>query len=149
MGLYGLPFEGIKQIRETATQLASREAQLLQSADALQKEVSGLLGWARPLSLRRVANNAYAPLIWRDMTQGSNRRLAVRDGLACELGKQLLASLPETGRRQLLDIEFRRIHLNHAVGLVQYELARLKRLEKEFDEWRKLMRESKPVQTQP
>lgn len=142
MGLYGLPFDGIKQIRGAATQLESKEAELLHSADSLQKEASGLLGWAKPLSLRRVANNAYAPLIWRDMTKGSNRRLAIKEGLSCELGRQLLASLSETERQQLLDIEFRRIHLNHAVGLVQYELARLKRLEKAFDEWRKLMRET-------
>ena len=50
-----------------------------------------------------------------------------------EVWQGVLSSLPEDKRRVLLEIEFKRIHLSHALGLLQYEITRLKRLAGEFD----------------
>ncbi len=57
-------------------------------------------------------------------------------------GQGILKALPPEQQRELLDIEFKRIHLNHVVGLLQYEIARLKRLESEFEAWRDWMRDA-------
>jgi adenylosuccinate lyase len=56
-------------------------------------------------------------------------------------GQGILKALPPEQQRELLNIEFKRIHLNHVVGLLQYEIARLKRLESEFEAWRDRMRD--------
>jgi hypothetical protein len=140
MGLYGLPFDGIKGVRAEMVRVKALEARLLKDANTLQEKVSALLGFGKPIALRRVTNKSYAPLVWRDMTRHKSRQASMT-GLDCELGRNVLASLDDGSRKQLLDIEFNRIHLNHAAGLLQYELARLKRLEGEFNVWRQMMRD--------
>jgi hypothetical protein len=143
MGLYGLQFEGINGIREEMVRVKALEDGLTREAISLAGHANALLGYGKPLAMRRVRNKSYAPLVWRDMTVVRNRQGIVPEGLAGELGKRVKDSLPEIVWRRLLDIEQKRVHLNHALGMTQYELARLKRLEGEFDVWRRMMRDLK------
>jgi hypothetical protein len=142
MDLYGLPFDGIKGIRAEMGRLEDIEAALLEDAKVLKQECSKAFGYGTPIALLQERNKAFIPLRWRDMSKGSNNR--VRIVLDCDVGQQLQASLPEEKWRELLGFELRRMHLSHALGLVRYELSRLKRLESEFNAWRKLMRDLKP-----
>lgn len=139
MGLYGLPFEGIRDIRVARIQAEVRELALYQGIVLeLKQNMQSMFGYSLPIGLARVRDKAYAPLAWRDMA----KKCKLVGGLDSELGRTVLAGLPESKREALLEIERKRIHLNYVVGLVQYELTRLKRLEQEFDTWRRLMRET-------
>jgi hypothetical protein len=143
MGLYGLPFDGIKGIRAEVVRLDGVEKIHLAEFCILKQEFDTAFGYGLPIRLIRVTNNSYSPFGWRDMSGGYTSRTIAKGGLSGELGRAVLDKLPREKQHQLLDIEYRRIHLCHALGLVQYELARLKRLESEFDAWRKLMRAMK------
>lgn len=141
MGLYGLPFDGIKGIRSEMERLKAEEGGFQQEVDALKQEFINAFGFSLPINLVRVRNNAYAPVMWRNLSKSRYARELLKGGLFGELGQQVLAGLPEDKRRALLEIEYKRMHISHALGLVQYELARLKRLAGEFDTWRRLMRD--------
>ena len=138
MGLYGLPFEGIKGIRSEIARLQQQEVQWMDELNALQQVMRTTFGYRLPLTLSRRKNKAYAPLMWR---QGKTSR-RLYGGLETPEGQGILKALPPEQQRELLNIEFKRIHLNHVVGLLQYEIARLKRLESEFEAWRDWMRDA-------
>ena len=138
MGLYGLPFEGIKGIRSEIARVQQQEAQWMDALNALQQVMRTTFSYRLPLTLSRRQNRAYAPLMWR---QGKTSR-RLYGGLDSLEGQGILKALPPEQQRELLNIEFKRIHLNHVVGLLQYEIARLKRLESEFEAWRDWMRDA-------
>lgn len=138
MGLYGLPFEGIKGIRCEIAKVQQQEAQWMDELNALQQVMQRTFGYSLPLTLCRRKDKAYAPLMWR---QGkTSRRLF--GGLGSPEGQAILQALSPPQQCKLLEIEFKRIHLNHVVGLLQYETNRLKRLEGEFEAWRSWMRDA-------
>jgi hypothetical protein len=135
--LYDLPFEGISGIREAYSKAKQQEEKYYFAAfDTLKEELSSVFGYSLPIKLGRHKNKSYAPITWRDSSNWNR----VRNLESAEV-KVLLATLSLEKHRKLLDIELKRIHLNHAIGLVQYEMTRLKRLEAEFTVWRGLMRE--------
>ena len=142
MGLYGLPFEGIKEIRAEIQRIqAEFDAGMQGNASKLKKEFVDAFGYSLPIKLARMRTQAYSPLMWRDYTRGSNSRALLKGGFFGTVGRGILASLPEDKQRILMDIEFKRMHLSHVLGLLQYEIARLKRLESEFEAWRDRMRD--------
>jgi hypothetical protein len=141
MSLYGLPFDGIKGIRAEKTRLEGEEAKLDADVDTLKRAFVDVFGFSLPINLVRVRNNAYSPVMWRDLSKGRKARVLMKGGMTGEVWQRVLSSLPEDKRRVLLEIEFKRIHLSHALGLLQYEITRLKRLAGEFDTWRQLMRD--------
>jgi hypothetical protein len=138
MSLYGLPFDGIKGIRAELARLTVEKDALEKEADALKSEALAALGYGMPMTLRRSHSKTFIPLVWRDMTQGQNRRCDVEFG--GELTKTVLAALPADKRSAMLEIERTRIHLNYVLGVVRFQVSRLKRLEKEFEIWRNMMR---------
>lgn len=140
MGLFGLPFDGIKEIREARKKVEAREQEMSQGWIAeLKREMLAEFGYSLPIGLARIRDKSYAPVGWRNMAK--KRKLV--GGLESELGQQVLAGLPDGKRQVLMEIERKRIYLNYTAGLVQYEIVRLKRLEREFDTWRRLMRTTK------
>ncbi|MDD5394326.1 MAG: hypothetical protein PHE17_15030 [Thiothrix sp.] len=138
MGLYGLPFDGIKGIRAEIGRLKDQQAQLDIDESLLKQELFSVLGYGMPIALTRSGSKAFVPLVWRDMTQGRDRRIDIPfDG---ELVQRVLTELPPEKRLDVLNIELKRVHLNFALGTLRFQLMRLKRLEGEFDAWRKIMR---------
>ena len=141
MGLYGLDFEGIRGIRDEVARLKAREVELAKEVDALKQEFFAAFGFGMPVVLVRSWSKTFVPLAWRDMTQGKNRRVDVP--FEGDLVQRVLRELPGEKRAVIMEIEFKRIHLNYSLGGLRFQLSRLKRLEREFDMWRGLMRPTK------
>lgn len=140
MGPYGLPFDGIKGIREEVEKLGQEETRLLEEFKDLRRVFVQDFGYGLPIRLAKVSNRAYHPFSWRDMTVGLQSRKVMLDGLAGSLGQSVLSALPVDKQRVLLDIERQRLLLNYAVGTLQYRRVRLTRLENAFNGWRSAMR---------
>ena len=141
MGLYGLPFDGINEIRSEIKRLQNEfDAGMQGNASNLKREFVEAFGYSLPINLARLRNQSYSPLMWRDHTLSYKSRALLKGGLFGAIGKTILAGLPENKQRALMEIEFKRMHLSHALGLLQYEIARLKRIENEFEAWRDWMR---------
>ena len=70
MSLYGLPFDGIKGIRAEKTRLEGDEAKLDTDVAALKRAFVDVFGFSLPINLVRVRNNAYSPVMWRDLVEG-------------------------------------------------------------------------------
>ncbi len=141
MGLYGLPFDGIKGIRAEIARLTAVEDGFQQEVDTLRREFTARFGFSLPVALVWVRNNAYAPVGWRNLSNSRQSRELLKGGLFGAVGRQVLAGIEANDRRILLGIEHKRMHISHALGLVQYERVRLERLESEFNTWRQVMRD--------
>lgn len=84
MGLYGLPFEGIRDIRVARIQAEVRELALYQGIVVeLKQTMQSMFGYSLPIGLARVRDKAYAPLAWRDMA----KKCKLVGGLDSELGQ--------------------------------------------------------------
>jgi hypothetical protein len=139
MGLYDLPFDGIKGIRAEIERIGYQEKKLDQAVELLKQELFNLWGFGMPVALVRSGSKAFVPLEWRDMTRGRNRRVNIQ--FRGDLMQRLLLDRTVEERRGILDIELKRIHLNFALGTLRFQVARLRRLEGEFNEWRMMMRD--------
>ncbi|HRJ54293.1 MAG TPA: hypothetical protein PLE99_16150 [Candidatus Thiothrix moscowensis] len=139
MGIYGLPYDGIKAIRAERNRLAQQEKELAAEIGRLKQAFLDTFGLGAPVVFLHERNRAFMPLVWRDMTQGRNRRIRVAVGDKDWL--RAISRLEKDVQRKLLGFEESRMFLNHALGMVRYDLERVSRLEREFDAWRRLMRE--------
>ncbi|MDQ5767961.1 hypothetical protein [Thiothrix subterranea] len=133
--LYDLPFDGWREAREYLTRRQAQLAELNQQLLTLQQEFHASFGYSLPFRPIRLADKSYTPLRWRVGT--TRRRFELDDAV----GQAYLAALSANARRQVLELEFKRIHLNQAWAVCNYECLRLERLLQQFASWRGMMRQ--------
>lgn len=133
--LYGLPFDGLPEVREFLVHKQAQLAVLNRQLLNLQQEFHASFGYSLPFRPIRLADKSYTPLRWRVGT--TRRRFELNDSV----GQAYLAALAPDTRRQVLEMEFKRIHLNQAWAVCNYECLRLERFIQQFESWRTLMRQ--------
>ena len=116
----GLPFRNIRDIRSQLGDLEKRRVKLQQMGREMQREFRDRFPKA-PAYPARYSDRTLTGYRWR---RAGHR--AVSFDLTSETGLELLGSLPATVRRVWIDFERRRLYLNLALALTDYERLRLR-----------------------
>ncbi len=131
----GLPFKGLRQAKSRLERLQSHRQALADMARSLHRHYATAFPPARSrLRLHRCSDRSHSPLRWRLTGHDAAIELDVAEV------QLLFSTLAPPVIRLILDFERRRIHLNHAMTTVMYEIGRLDAFIQRCENWRRLQK---------
>lgn len=138
-----LPFRGIRQAKLYRDVLEARLQKAADESDQLLESFKQIFkGQYRPIYLHRASNTASRAFKWR-LSESKVFGFEANAKTYSLLTQDVLNVLRSVGvsevkLEQILEVDFKRIHLNYQLNHLHHELARLNAFIEEFEAWRKL-----------